>query len=110
MLNIGSFDYFDRKIRACLPAELKSWLKKLSPQRTNSAERLYASPAGKRAILEKFKHDPFLLNYHLNMWEYSAGQEHLGSYPWRITIPIAATCNAKCSFCNASLHQASIPS
>ena len=65
-----------------------------------------ATPADERQeIIERYRDDPFLLNYHLNLWEYKTGQVILNSYPWSLSLPISNVCNAKCDFCSAWLQQ-----
>jgi pyruvate-formate lyase-activating enzyme len=56
-----------------------------------------------RSDVERFAGDPWVYNYVLNMWEYVNGKAVLESYPWRIYLPIADSCNARCEFCTSWL-------
>ena len=92
-------------IKRIVPYAVKLRLKRLLPDVWDASHKDYLSHQGKRAIINKFRNDPFVLNYRLNIWEYHTGQIRLESYPWIITLPIASSCNAKCTFCAAWLHQ-----
>ena len=48
-----------------------------------------------------FPQDPWLSNFVTNVWEFAIGETKLTSYPWRISLPIADICNARCTFCSS---------
>jgi hypothetical protein len=52
----------------------------------------------------KFRRDPVLCNYLVNLWEYATRQTHLTTYPWKVVVPISDVCNATCTFCNSWLR------
>jgi pyruvate-formate lyase-activating enzyme len=41
----------------------------------------------------------------INTWEYHHRQSKLESYPWRVYLPIADSCNARCEFCTSWLYK-----
>lgn len=47
--------------------------------------------------------DPWLANYALNVWEEAQQIDVLRSYPWKVALPIADLCNARCTFCTSWL-------
>ncbi|HEC43395.1 MAG TPA: radical SAM protein, partial [Bacteroides sp.] len=64
-------------------------------------EKIVASFSSKEVLQDFFKTDPWFANYIINIWEYVHGETVLSTYPWRVCIPIADTCNAACPFCNS---------
>jgi MoaA/NifB/PqqE/SkfB family radical SAM enzyme len=59
---------------------------------------------GHRTSLEKvLGADRWLDNYLLNIWDQAHQVDVVRSYPWRIALPIADLCNARCTFCNSWL-------
>jgi pyruvate-formate lyase-activating enzyme len=44
-------------------------------------------------------------NFFINTWEYVHRVTTLESYPWRIYLPIADSCNARCEFCTSWLYK-----
>jgi MoaA/NifB/PqqE/SkfB family radical SAM enzyme len=92
-------------VKRAIPTKVKTLTRRIFPEKSDISHQFYLSASGKRAIIKKYKDDRFLLNYHLNIWEYYTGQIRLETYPWIVTLPIASACNAKCTFCTAWLHQ-----
>jgi sulfatase maturation enzyme AslB (radical SAM superfamily) len=54
-------------------------------------------------IRGRYREDPWLENYVLNVWEKVHGRTVLTSYPWHMALSLADVCNAKCSFCWCSV-------
>ena len=50
-------------------------------------------------IRGRFRHDPWLENFVLNVWEKVQGRTVLQSYPWHMALNLVDVCNAKCPFC-----------
>src|SRR5262245_529504 len=44
-------------------------------------------------------------NFLINTWEYTHRVTTLESYPWRVYLPIADSCNARCEFCTSWLYK-----
>jgi len=44
-------------------------------------------------------------NFLINIWEYTHRVPTLESYPWRVYLPIADSCNARCEFCTSWLYK-----
>jgi pyruvate-formate lyase-activating enzyme len=44
-------------------------------------------------------------NFIINTWEYVQRLSKLESYPWRVYLPIADSCNARCEFCTSWLYK-----
>ena len=44
-------------------------------------------------------------NFLVNTWEYTHHVSKLESYPWRVYLPIADSCNARCEFCTSWLYK-----
>jgi pyruvate-formate lyase-activating enzyme len=44
-------------------------------------------------------------NFLINTWEYAHRITTLESYPWRVYLPIADSCNARCEFCTSWLYK-----
>lgn len=62
------------------------------------------TPFSRDEIKEILGHDPYLLNFALNHWEFAHGVDTLETYPWNVVIPISDLCNASCTFCNSWLR------
>lgn len=57
-----------------------------------------------RSALERaLGNDRWFDNYVLNTWDEAHQVDVVRSYPWRIALPIADLCNARCTFCNSWL-------
>jgi wyosine [tRNA(Phe)-imidazoG37] synthetase (radical SAM superfamily)/tetratricopeptide (TPR) repeat protein len=63
--------------------------------------RLNIKDLGLAGIKQRFRDDPWMENYMVNMWEYATGQSVCRTYPWNVTIPVADICNASCPFCTS---------
>lgn len=59
----------------------------------------------KRGDIDAFAHDPWAYNFVLNHWEHVHGKYELESYPWRVYLPVADSCNARCEFCTSWLNR-----
>lgn len=57
----------------------------------------------RKDIDKAFPNDAWQRNYALNWWEATHKLDKLESYPWRVTLPIADLCNARCTFCTSWL-------
>jgi wyosine [tRNA(Phe)-imidazoG37] synthetase (radical SAM superfamily) len=55
-------------------------------------------------IARAFADDPWKRNLMTSYWEFARGETVLRSYPWDVCIPIADTCNARCTFCTSWLE------
>ena len=55
-------------------------------------------------INRAFADDRWKRNLMTSYWEFANGETVLRSYPWDVCIPIADTCNARCSFCTSWLE------
>ncbi|WP_420963322.1 radical SAM protein [Brucella sp. IR073] len=54
-------------------------------------------------IIAALPDDLWQQNYALNWWEYYHRSDVLSSRPWKLMLPIADLCNARCTFCNSWL-------
>lgn len=59
--------------------------------------------ASEAQVRRRYKDDPWLQNYVLNVWEKVHGRTELTTYPWHQALSLADLCNAKCEFCTYSL-------
>jgi MoaA/NifB/PqqE/SkfB family radical SAM enzyme len=56
-------------------------------------------------IRKKFRHDPWLRNYLVSVWERVHEKIVLTAYPWHQCYMVTDYCNAKCAFCEPYLNK-----
>jgi pyruvate-formate lyase-activating enzyme len=64
-----------------------------------------ARPLSRDALNGYLTGDVWEDNLIINIWEYVHHVSTLESYPWRVYLPIADSCNARCEFCTSWLYK-----